>query len=462
MSSTAGQSAGYGWRALSVAILAVVLAGAGLAYAQRGPSGRLVQPSGKAGCIGRAGAACERARAIGQPGEVGISPDGRHAYVAAYGNNAVSVFARNRRTGNLRQLRGRRGCISERGVGGCAFGRGLDGALTVAVSSDGRNVYVAGSGSDAIAVFARNARTGALRQLRGPTGCASQRPTGGCAGARALDNPITVAVSRDGQRVYVASRRSAGIAVFLRGRGGQLTQPRGQDGCIAQGGREGCARGRGLRSAWDVAVSPDGRSVYATGLASNSLAVFQRTPTGVTQPAGEAGCLAQTTREGCAARRALRRPNGVAVSPDGKNVYVVAADTDAVAILRRDVATGTLAQPAGKGACVGQAGSAGCAVGEAIRAPEDVAVSPDGRNVYVVSATIHSLASFSRSPTTGGLRQLPGKWGCFIRGGVVGCQEGRGLTHAVDVSIAPDGRHVYTAAEERRFGALGIFRRLTH
>ena len=45
------------------------------------------------------------------------------------------------------------------GVGGVD---GLDGAKSVAVSPDGKHVYVIGNGFYSIAVFARNATTGAL------------------------------------------------------------------------------------------------------------------------------------------------------------------------------------------------------------------------------------------------------------------------------------------------------------
>ena len=54
------------------------------------------------------------------------------------------------------------------------------GSNAVAISPDGKNVYVASSRSDAIAVFRRNARTGRLAQRSGAAGCIA----GGCAEAR--------------------------------------------------------------------------------------------------------------------------------------------------------------------------------------------------------------------------------------------------------------------------------------
>ncbi len=60
-------------------------------------------------------------------------------------------------TGDLTQPAGTAGCISEMGSGPCADGHGLDGPRSVAVSPDGKSVYVASavSGSGAVARFNR-------------------------------------------------------------------------------------------------------------------------------------------------------------------------------------------------------------------------------------------------------------------------------------------------------------------
>ena len=90
-----------------------------------------------------------------------------------------------------------------------------------------------------------------------------------------------------------------------------------------------------------------------------------------------------------------------------------------------------------------------------------MAVSPDGRNVYGVSARVNMLGAMARDRSTGRLSQLPGRYGCFIRGrgGLLGCPEGRGLTVAVAVTVSRDGRNVYVTSEDTYLGSVAIFRR---
>ena len=58
-------------------------------------------------------------------------------------SNAVARLNRNTTTGAITQPAGAAGCISETGAGPCADGHGLDFADSVAVSPDGKSVYVA-------------------------------------------------------------------------------------------------------------------------------------------------------------------------------------------------------------------------------------------------------------------------------------------------------------------------------
>jgi DNA-binding beta-propeller fold protein YncE len=426
------------------------------------PSGRLVQPSGADGCIHRSAVnRCAPGRALTSPEDLVVSPDGRHVYVAAYGSHAVAVFARGRRTGLLEQLPGRRGCVRHRRGRGCASGRALGGPASIAISPDGRNVYVAAAGSDALSVFARNLRTGVLRQLSGPSGCVSARPGGGCTVGRALNEPTSVAVSPDGARVYLAGRRfPSGVAVFARASDGSLGQLGGTGGCVSHRGGLGCSAARGMSAPEEVLVTPDSRHVLVAGSRSNAVAVLRSGPAGLSQADGAAGCISRAGDEGCAAGRELRGPVDLAISADGRSVYSASSIADGVAVLTRDRVTGALTQSSRRTGCISQGGSGGrCEPGEALDEVWGIAVSPDGRNVYAVSSKVNMLGAMARDRASGGLMQLPGRFACFIRGGGFGCPEGRGLTVAVAVAVSPDGRNVYVASEDAYLGSVAIFRR---
>jgi DNA-binding beta-propeller fold protein YncE len=430
------------------------------------PTGRLVQPKGTAGCIHKRGTnRCARGRAVSSPEDIAVSPDGRNAYVAAYGSQGIAVFRRARRTGYLEQLPGRRGCLRHEGGEFCRAGRAMGGPVSIAVSPDGSNVYVASAGSDALSIFRRNRRTGVLTQLSGGSGCVSQRPGGGCVVGRALNEPTSVAVSPDGTHVYVAGRRfPSGVAVFDRAADGSLTQPAGAAGCVTHRGASECGTARALASPEEVAVSPDSRFVLVAAMRSSAVSVLAQGPEGLTQAEGAAGCIANGGgSEGCAAGRGLAGPVDLAVTRDGRNVYTASSIGDAVAILRRDRATGVLSQEAGRVGCISQGGGGGrCIRGRALDEVWGVAVSPDGRNVYGVSAKVNMLGAMARDRSTGRLSQLPGRHGCFIRGrgGLFGCPEGRGLTVAVAVTVSRDGRNVYVTSEDTYLGSIAIFRRL--
>jgi DNA-binding beta-propeller fold protein YncE len=84
-----------------------------------------------------------------------VAPDGRNVYAASDGSDAVDRFNRNTTTGAITQPAGTGGCVSETGAGPCANGHALNGSEGVVVSPDGKSVYVASGGSDAVARFKR-------------------------------------------------------------------------------------------------------------------------------------------------------------------------------------------------------------------------------------------------------------------------------------------------------------------
>jgi 6-phosphogluconolactonase (cycloisomerase 2 family) len=207
----------------------------------------------------------------------------------------------------------------------------------------------------------------------------------------------------------------------------------------------------------DIAVSPDGRNIYAVNESSNVVIAYGRDAlTGrLSRLVGPSGCITGDTDvdpDDCVFARALEDAVAVAVSPDGRNVYAVSLLSNAIVAFARDRATGSLRQLSGAAGCTSASDaednsppSEGCAKGVGLSNPSSIAFSPDGRNAYVVAD--HTLALFSRNPRTGALKQLAGRYGCVSYNGSGGrCTKGSGVSFLSSVVVSPEGRHVYTAA----------------
>jgi DNA-binding beta-propeller fold protein YncE len=356
------------------------------------------------------------------------------------GTDRIAVFRRNGRTGALRQLRGNAGCLSRHRSRRCRLARGLRGGGAIAVSRDGRSVYATGSGGTVV-VFARNRRTGALRQLRGRFGSIA----GG-----GLDRPTSLTLSPSGRFLYVGSRPGAVVTFRRNPRSGRLAQL----ACVNAGGTEGCTRASALAGVADLAIDSEGRNLYAAAGDANAVAVFDRTSGGVPrQLAGSDGCISEGTA-GCTPGRTLLGASGLAVR--GNQVYAAASFKAAVAVLGRSPA-GSLSQPPGAAGCIRDSGSFDCAVGHRMTSPSRIIVSPDGRNAYAATTEDGSVAVFQRDAATGGLSQLPAAAGCLRSPTVPDCGSAGGLQGPLALAASRDGRSVYVVYGES--DALALYRR---
>jgi DNA-binding beta-propeller fold protein YncE len=409
---------------------------------------------------------CGTARALQGPGPfmgsraIALSPNGKNVYVAASKSNAIAIFRRNARTGGLGQLGGVRGCIAAKGAGGCATAVGLSGPNSVAVSPDGRNVYATSRGSNAITVFRRDRSSGALTQLPVGAGCISGLPVPACTRGRALVAPDVVVVSPDGKNVYVGSFFGNAVAVFGRDRSsGALVQPGDSSGCIAES-TSGCTPGVALGAPEGMAISPNGASVYVASALSNALTVLARDKaTGaLSQATDGSGCIVDSALSGCTTGVQLDGANAIAVSPAKGDVYVTSLFSNSVTAFGRS-SSGAFAQKPGTSGCLVWLRAVGCSFGQAMSSPEGLAVSPDGANVYVAAFATGAIDVLDRTRESGAVTQKPGRSGCLAPRSVPGCTPARALLGVSSIALSPDGRYLYATS----FGsnAIDIFKRVT-
>ncbi|TVL94153.1 serine/threonine-protein kinase [Streptomyces sp. SAJ15] len=275
------------------------------------------------------------------PGGVAVSPDGRRVYVANYDSSSVSVIdtATDRTVGDPIP------------VGDLPIG--------LAVSPDGRRAYVANYGPDSVSVI----DTATDRTVGAPI------PVG--------TDPAEVAVSPDGRRVYVTNSISRSVSVIDTATNrtplgdkpdGVAVSPDGRRAYVTTSFSVSVIDTATNRTVGDpipldevvngVAVSPDGRRLYVTNDYASSVSVID---TATNRTVGDLIPVGA-------------QPGGVAVSPDGRRVYVANYTSDSVSVI--DTATDrTVGDP--------------IPVGEAA---DRVAVSPDGRRVYVTNFASNSVS----------------------------------------------------------------------
>jgi DNA-binding beta-propeller fold protein YncE len=341
-----------------------------------------------------------------KPAAIAISSDGKSAYVVTQGNNNLIEFSRNSETGLLSEI----GCISHENTSTCATtdAKGLNEPYGVTVSPNGESVYVASYADQAVAEFSRNESTGELTQLASPNNCISSTSASGCGVTNAigLEHAIGVVVSPENEDVYVAAGGKEGhgaVVSFKRESGGDLVQLGGSEACISTSNPE-CLPGEAIDGPEDLAVSPDGKNVYANSYDDSAVIELARNVLtgGLTQLGAPDGCLtSETTAEtsNCSLAKGIGQALGVAISPEGNNVYVSGSGDDAEAAFAREP-SGVLVQLASPYECVTSKAS-GCGsgsnelvgLGEARR----VTVSPDGTNVYLAGQSSHAIAELTRT-----------------------------------------------------------------
>lgn len=410
---------------------------------------------------------------------VAVSPNGDSVYVGATGGSvgALSHFFVGAR-GSLAYD----GCVSDDGSGGACLnvpgsGGQFERPIAVAVSPNDRSVYTANTGHPA---GVGNQTGGGLAHLfANPTqgqlswdGCVTDGGSGGsCLNAPAaglpLVLPVSVAISSNGASLYAAAldaqpdTASTVSHLFANPTQGQLSW----DGCVTDDGSGGACldvpgSGTPLTGVRAVAASRNGASVYAMGAGTVSHLFAnpiqgQLSWDGCISNDGSGGTCADVPGTGTPLTLSPNLGQDLAISPDGASVYAVTGET-----VSHLFANPTQGQLSWEG-CVSDDGSGGtCADipgnGSPLSGADAVAISPDGRSLYVASATASAISVFD----VGRQGRLTFNE-CLSDNGIPGCTDppGNSLAGASGVAVSPNGDSVYVTGNTN--GTIAHFFRTT-
>lgn len=231
--------------------------------------------------------------------------------------------------------------------------------LGAAFSPDGRTLYASGGNQDVVYSYGWDgSRLTPRDSLRLTASRDPVRPQG-------RRFPAGLAVSPDGSRLYVAENLADSLAVVDVARG-EVVQ-RFPAGLYPYG----------------VVVAPDG-IVYVSSWAQRDVYVFEPRDSGnAVHPAGRISVA--------------RHPSAMALSADGRRLFVASASTDRVAVVdtRTREVIAELLDPAPHGPGEGST-------------PNALALSADGRRLFVAEADNNAVAVFDLSPRTAGTGPEPG------------------------------------------------------
>lgn len=168
----------------------------------------------------------------------------------------------------------------------------------------------------------------------------------------------------------------------------------------------------------ESAASPDGRHLYVSGHRTMSFSLDPAT--------GAASLIGHTEPGGPESQ--------IAVAPDGRHAYTTGEG--AIHVLARDPDSGLLTH---HGTYTGER----TATTHRLRSIHDIAISRDGRHVYVTERSPTGLTVLERDPATGLLTERQS----FYEGP---------LGYALELALAPDDRSLYVSG-----GGVGIWSRDT-
>jgi 6-phosphogluconolactonase (cycloisomerase 2 family) len=305
----------------------------------------------------------------------------------------------------------------------------------VIVSPDGSRVYVAASDSDALVVYSRDRVTGDLTFIESLANMGIDAFGNTITG---LDGASKVIVSADGRNVYVASELDQTIAFFVRQEGDN------QLSFISSTILDADGNPVNVDLPSDMALIPNGSVLMVSSETGNRIDFFDVGSTG--DLVFQGSLLDGGQDSGMTTIDGLAGASSVAVSPDGRHIYVTGANDNAIAVFSEPSAQSEMsgfALPLFFMKLANGDLDTSLNVVSGLTGASSVEVSPDGLHVYVTGETDNSITVFSRTPETGDLT--------FVESLTDSGQDSMGntvenLLAPASVSISPDGTTVYVAA----------------
>ncbi len=414
------------------------------------------------------------------PRSLAARSNGRSLYAALGGDAGVARFNVGE-DGDLEYA----GCIGSDSDAPCALivgatsggtGTALSSLEDLALTPGGERLLGASGSSDAVTAF-DVAGNGALTRLGCVTGdfglgecvkTVTAEPNGTDTG---MDSPDGLVVGPDGRHAYALSGSDGGFAWFRITGDGTLNYR----GCVAADTKAtGCeqlptatenANESGFSSPREIAVSPDGRSLYVVDDSDESIATFKLAEDGspefvdcITGQATLTACTPLDTATPTGNDTGMRSLVDVAVSPDGNSVYAVGDSDDTLVHFMRNPRSGRLQFQE----CFSGYSTTFCDPIPAAGVTSDdsgmgfstvARVAPDGRSVELSASGDDALVSFRRNPRSGALSFrgcLSGQMiaACGDVPGAVAGGEDSGMDNVRGVTFAPDGSSVYLPARD--------------
>ena len=337
-----------------------------------------------------------------------LSPDGKFAYVPGFQANTINVFRRDTASGALALQQ----ALTDR--------EQLGAVVTVRLTSDGKQAIAAAIRSKSVALLSRNATTGELTV----EAVRKHEPEG----ELDMELPYEAIFSPDDKFAYAFNDHKATVIVFQVEGGKKLNYVQTFEGV------DGCFNG-----ARGIVPHPDNKTLYVCSYRANTLSVLDRDPM-----TGKLG-IRQILRDEEGDIHGLAGVIDACISRDGKHLYTAAGRWEG-----GDNAIGVyLVGMDGKLILLQEFINDKGDLVDFVGGGKGLAISPDGKFLYVSAVRSGSLACFQRDPATGKLTFL-----ATLHNETTGTGLALGA-HGVDVS--PDGKFLYLALEYGR--AVSVFER---